>query len=190
MRSESPPRDWATSPDVRNAGTRPKRREVTSVAATAKRRTSPSMDTASRRGIRSGPVALSTRRVPCVRPTPVRPPTAARRALSARRSCTNRLRAAPTAVRIAISRWRWVPLARSVLAWFVQAISRRRPAAPRSRRRGLPASPTTSAWRGRMATATASLSSPCSSRIASARRSISSSARSRETPSARRPTPR
>ena len=119
---------------VRSAGSKPKTRpvktETPSVKPRSRRSGSPD---STLRACSEGKSAIKPEPVQVARTIPRRPPPSASTRLSTRSWRTTRNRLAPSATRIATSRWRLAPRARIRLATLAHAISSTRPTIPISK---------------------------------------------------------
>ena len=114
-----------------HAGARPKSTPESTQAVSVKSSTGTLSRTSTSDGRRPGGITARIARIAAAaRPTPSAPPTSASSTLSVS-NCRTMVRPdAPSARRIASSRWRAVPRARSRLATLAQAISSTNPTAP------------------------------------------------------------
>src|SRR6266699_2363126 len=136
MRSAMPPPDARDVPcfsewfkSIRKtwrAGARPNSRLASRETPKANASTRPSIPVSASRGTSAGASATSARAPQMARSTPTAPASRAITMLSVISWRTQRLRVAPTAARMAISRVRATAFARSIFARFAQAISNTR----------------------------------------------------------------
>ena len=113
-----------------SAGSKPNTTAVMSDTATTNARTPPSMPASASRGTLLEAVVLKPAIPQSASNSPSAPPAIDNRKLSVSNWRINRIRPAPSAVRIAISRSRVAARASKRLAMFTQAINRTKPTAP------------------------------------------------------------
>ena len=169
------------------AGARPLSRPVSSETPSEIHSTLPSTATASRRGMFGAARPRTMSKLQVDSRSPAAPPMRARARLSTNRSLAMRLRVAPIARRIAISRCRTAPRASSRLATFAHATSSTNPTAAASNRRAGLTGPTTGSCKGSTVAPTPAFDSGCASSSACACASTSARATSSDTPGLKRP---